>query len=639
MRVFLYLIILATGAAQAQTGTAVPAFSGLDGVMNTLLARFQVRGGALAVVQDDHLLFARGYGWADVEGQQLVQPDSLFRVGSISKTLTAAAVMRLVEDGKLDLDTPVFSILNQYTPYNGRWGDSRLHSITVRQLLHHTGGWDRDASGDPVIGDRTVDASNATHTAFPPTADTVISYMLSKGLDFGPGSRYAYSNFGYVLLGRVIEKLSGKTYRQFMNEQVLEPMGLTNVQIGGSTLAARLPGEVKYYDYPGAPSVSSFLSPWREKEPRPYAVLDTDLVDSAGGWVASVVDLAKFVAMLDGARPRSLLRADTFAEMIAQTPRNTWMDSINWYGFGIVVYEQLGGVTWLHNGANYGTRACYWRFANGLSFVLLFNGDSKDQSSLSAEMGQDVWDALAAVPADLWPQHDLFPQFYPPRIAPGGVVNAASLQPGAIAPESLFTIFGVDLGGRDADVAVTLRDGSGTEQPVEIFYSGPGQLNGLMPEGAIAGERTLTARREGWPDAVTTVKITDISPGLFVLNADGLVAASLVRAKPGEAPVWDTVYQTDDGGHIVAKPIAFGAENEELVLVLYATGLRGAGSGVTVQAGGFVLTPGFAGAQAQYPGLDQVNVALPRELSGAGTVTMQIQVNGMTSNPGMLLFR
>jgi len=639
MRVPLYFLILATGAAQAQTGPAVPVFSGLDSVMESLLARYQVRGGALAVVQDGHLLFARGYGWADQEGQQRVQPDSLFRVGSVSKTLTAAAVMRLVEDGKLDLDTPVFTILNQYTPYNGRWGDSRLHNITVRQLLHHTGGWDRDQSGDPVGGDRTVDASNATHTPFPPSADAVISYMLSKGLDFAPGSRYAYSNFGYVLLGRVIEKLGGRTYRQFVKEQVLEPMGLTNVQIGGSTLAARLPGEVKYYDYPGAPSISSFVSPWREKEPRPYAVLDTDLVDSAGGWVASVVDLAKFVAMLDGARPRGLLRADTFAAMIAQAPRNTWIDSINWYGFGMVVYEQLGGVTWFHGGAVYGTRACYWRFANGLGFVVLFNGDSKDQTSLSAEMGQDVWDALAALPAELWPQQDLFPQFYPPRMAPGGIVNAASLQPGAIAPDSLFTIFGVDLGGRDADVAVTLHDGSGTERLVAISYSGPGQLNGLMPEGVIAGEATVTVRRESWPDAAARATIVDISPGLFVLNADGLVAASLVRAKAGETSVWELVYESDSSGNIVAKPIVFGADDEQLILVLYATGLRGAASGLSVWIGSSLLTPTFAGAQPQYPGLDQVNVTLPRELAGSGMVRVEIQANGLASNAGTLLFR
>ena len=235
----------------AQTGRPVPALSSLDGVMQQALARYSVKGGALAVVKDGHLVFARGYGWADSEAQLPVQPDSLFRWASTSKTLTATAVMRLAESGKLNLDAPIFGILNQYSPYNGKLGDNRLAAITVRQVLHHVGGWDRMVSGDPVTGDRTLDASNATRTSFPPTRDTVIRYMLAQRLDFDPGSRFAYSNFGYMLLGRVIEKISGQAYAAYVRDAVLIPAGLLRIQQGGSTLAARLQGEVKYYDYPG----------------------------------------------------------------------------------------------------------------------------------------------------------------------------------------------------------------------------------------------------------------------------------------------------------------------------------------------------------------------------------------------------
>ena len=347
--------------------------------MQQALSRYGVKGGALAVVKDGHLLFARGYGMADAEAQTPVQPDSLFRWGSIAKTITAAAVVRMVEDGKLDLDTPVWSILNQYSPYNGKWGDSRLHSITVRQLLHHTGGWDRDQSGDPMIGDRTVDASNATHTAFPPSRDTMIRYMLAQRLDFDPGSRFAYSNFGYMLLGRVIEKISGQAYEAYVREKVLDPLGLARVQHGSSHLAGRLPGEVKYYDYPGAPLVNSYVSAAREKQPAPYGLLDLDLNDADGGWIGSVIDLAKFVSMLDGARPRALVSAQSFASMVAETPRNTWVPgSPNWYGFGLFVVSQMGGVTWSHGGAAPGTNAWFYRFANGLGYAFVFNGATED---------------------------------------------------------------------------------------------------------------------------------------------------------------------------------------------------------------------------------------------------------------------
>ncbi len=115
----------------------------------------------------------------------------------------------------------------------------------MRQLLHHTGGWDRDKSGDCMFGDPTVDASNATHTAFPPSRDTMIRYMLAQRLDFDPGSRFAYSNFGYMLLGRVIEKISGQPYATYVREKVLDPLGLPHVQQGSSQLSGRLPGEVQ----------------------------------------------------------------------------------------------------------------------------------------------------------------------------------------------------------------------------------------------------------------------------------------------------------------------------------------------------------------------------------------------------------
>ena len=406
--------------------------------MQQALARYSVKGGALAVVKDGHLVFARGYGWADSEAQVPVQPDSLFRWASTSKTLTATAVMRLAESGKLNLDAPIFGILNQYSPYNGKLGDNRLAGITVRQVLHHVGGWDRMVSGDPVTGDRTLDASNATRTSFPPTRDTVIRYMLAQRLDFDPGSRFAYSNFGYMLLGRVIEKISGQAYEAYVRDAVLTPAGLPRIQQGGSTLAARLAGEVKYYDYPGAPMVSSYVSAAREMEPAPYGFSNFDLGDADGAWVGSVIDLAKFTAVLDGVRPRAPIRADSFGAMIAQTPRNTWVDSVGWYGFGLFATPQLGGITWSHGGSLPGTRSYFWRFANGICYAFLFNGDSKDQSSLTSYVAQAVWDSLAAVTD--WPDHDLFPQYYAPSVVPAGVVNAASFLPGPIAPASLMTV-------------------------------------------------------------------------------------------------------------------------------------------------------------------------------------------------------
>ena len=640
MLVALLAVTAAAPAALAQTGPAVPAFSALDAVMQQALARYGVKGGALAVAKDGHLLFARGYGLADAEAQTLVQPDSLFRWGSIAKTLTAAAVVRLVEDGKLDLETPVWNILSQYSPYNGKWGDSRLHNITVRQLLHHTGGWDRDQSGDPMIGDPTANASNATHTSFPPSRDAMIRYMLAQRLDFDPGSRFAYSNFGYMLLGRVIEKVSGQAYEAYVREKVLDPLGLTRIQRGSSHLAGRLPGEVKYYDYPGAPTVNSCVSAAREKQPAPYGLLDMDLNDADGGWIGSVIDLAKFVSMLDGTRPRALFSRQGFASMVAETPRNTWVPgSPNWYGFGLFVVAQMGGITWSHGGAAPGTNTWFYRFANGLCYAFVFNGATQDHAYPNAYTSQPVWDALAA--ATVWPNDDLFPQYYPPRIAPEGVVNAASFRAGALAPGSLATILGVDLGGQSSDMTVVVNDASGIERPVEVTFSGPGQLNAVLSGELMAGDAKFVVRREGWPAVEVPLRLAAIGPGVFTLNPDGLVAASLVRSKPDLTQIWEPVFQVDADGNIGPKPIVFGADGDYLSLVIYGTGVRGRSSTgmVTVHIGELILPVSYAGPQLQYRGLDQVNVILPRTLAGAGTLSVRVDVDGLTSNTGSLTFQ
>src|SRR5262249_30274495 len=156
----------------------------------------------------------RGYGQADVENGIAVQPDSTFRIASLSKFITATAVLTLVEQGKLDLDARAFALIPQLTPLPGAVMDPRLPTITVRQLLQHTGGWDSSLSGDPMFNSTAI--ALAAGTAPPASAETVVRYMLGRPLDFAPGTRYAYSNFGYNVLGRIIERVSGQSYAAFV---------------------------------------------------------------------------------------------------------------------------------------------------------------------------------------------------------------------------------------------------------------------------------------------------------------------------------------------------------------------------------------------------------------------------------------
>jgi uncharacterized protein (TIGR03437 family) len=368
-------------------------------------------------------------------------------------------------------------------------------------------------------------------------------------------------------------------------------------------------------------------------------VLDLDLNDASGGWVGSVIDLAKFTSMLDGARPRGLLTQPSFASMVEQTPNGRIPDSPSWYGFGLFVVSQLGGVTWSHGGAAPGTNAWFYRFANGVGYVFVFNGATEDHVYPNAYTAQPVWDTVAAV--RVWPEHDFFPRYYPPTISNGGALNAASFQPGPLAPGSLSTILGVDLGGRDSGVSASLSDAAGAEWKLELLFSGPGQLNTVLPGEVTPGEATFRVQRDGWPSVSVATPIVAVAPGVFTLNPVGLIAASLVRSIPGQPQVWESVFDIDPGGNVIGKPIVFGVEGEDVSLVLYCTGVRGRGSlrAVNVLIGDLSLPVSYAGPQFQYAGLDQINVRLPRTRAGAGSVSVRVEVDGLASNIGVLTFR
>jgi CubicO group peptidase (beta-lactamase class C family) len=156
------------------TGKAIPELAAYDRAMTDLLGKWKAPGGAVAVAREGRIVFARGYGWANVEEKKPVQPDSLFRIASISKPITAVAIMRLVERGRLSLDAKIVDLLSLgdpgIAPPPGTKLDPRWHSITVRHLLHHTGGWDRAKSFDAMF----IPIKAAAALGAPAPADTAV---------------------------------------------------------------------------------------------------------------------------------------------------------------------------------------------------------------------------------------------------------------------------------------------------------------------------------------------------------------------------------------------------------------------------------------------------------------------------------
>ena len=223
----------------SMTGAAAAELTALDEQIAKLMEKEAVPGGALAVVKNGRLVYARGYGLADRDAGKPVQPDSLFRIASVSKPFTAAAILVLVERGRLDLNAKVLDVLRaaDFLPRE-KPTDARWNQITISQLLHHTAGFDREKSFDPMF--RSGEIAAATGTRPPADPIAIIRYMLTtQRLDFDPGTRYAYSNFGYCLLGRVIERLSGKKYEDAVRELILQPAGITRMRVGHTRLSER----------------------------------------------------------------------------------------------------------------------------------------------------------------------------------------------------------------------------------------------------------------------------------------------------------------------------------------------------------------------------------------------------------------
>ncbi|HEY0025331.1 MAG TPA: serine hydrolase domain-containing protein [Longimicrobium sp.] len=396
------------------SGAAVPGMESYDQTITEFMRKFAIPGGAVAVMRDGKLIYARGFGYADVEAKAPVQPNALLRIASVSKPITAAAIMTLMEEGKLHLDDRVAPLIAHLTPAPGATVDPRWEQITIRHLLNHAGGWDRtkpNGGFDPI--DRPAIAAAAVNAPAPASGETLIRYMKGMPLDFNPGERFAYSNFGYIILGRVIERVSGMRYEEYVRARVLQPVGATRTRQGRSRMSDAHPEEVKYYSPldPGlgmtAPLVPSVF-PGEGTVPINYGGFHLEVSDASGAWVSSTVDLLRFLAGVDGRATRpDILSAGLVAEMTSTGP-TVCASGACFYGLGWFVRPTHGDANWWHGGSLPGTTAMRVRSYDNVSMVGLFNARSLTPNSEPA-LEAALWSALAGVTSI--PTHDLFSTF------------------------------------------------------------------------------------------------------------------------------------------------------------------------------------------------------------------------------------
>ena len=326
---------------------------------------------SIAATYQGRLVYLKAYGQADVGAAQAATTVSRFRLASVSKPITSVAIMKLLEAGKVHLSDKVFgagALLG--TTYGTQPYGPHITEITIDELLHHTsGGWPNDGT-DPMFTNPTL------------TAGQLISWTLDhRPLTNTPGTVYAYSNFGYSILGRVIEAVTGQGYEAAVKTLVLTPLGITDMTIGGNTLADRLPDEVRYYGQGG-------------EDPYAYNI---HRMDSHGGWIATPRDLAAFLVHVDGfATVPDILAASTIATM------TTGSSAEPGYACG---WSVNSGPNWWHIGSLPGTVTEIIRGANGWTWVALANTRSGDSTFVS-DLDNLLWTALPHV-SDI-PPYSLF---------------------------------------------------------------------------------------------------------------------------------------------------------------------------------------------------------------------------------------
>ncbi len=356
MKEKLFLILLAVSAGlfscKKENGgqppvTPPPAtqqdIAAVDTKITTFLTTYSIPGASLAVTKNGKLVYKKGYGVADQTTNEKLIPEHRFRLASVSKTYTGAAIMKLVQDGKLNLDAKVFgtgAVLG--TTYGTPPYNTNLSAITVRHLLQNvSGSWGSTTGGDVI--DQNPSYTNVQ----------MLNWVLNaRPNPTAPGTKYDYSNVGFWIAGRVIEAASGKSYINYIKEDLLAPIGATQTDMAGKTLAEKKTNEVRYH---GQGTDANFT--YNIAFPRR---------DADGGLMTSAPDLARFIAAIDGFSTRSdILNAASITEL---TKGSSVFPS---YALGIGIWSAEN--VWYNYGSLPGTRTGFMRHNNGTTAVLLLN--------------------------------------------------------------------------------------------------------------------------------------------------------------------------------------------------------------------------------------------------------------------------
>jgi CubicO group peptidase (beta-lactamase class C family) len=352
---------MAQAAGGGEPGAPAPAEQNAMAVFaKDFMAKYSVPGLSVAVGHGGRIIYTDAFGVADRDNREQLTPSHLFRIASVTKPITSVAIFTLIEQGRLRLGDRVFgpgAVLG--ADFGGPPYQPRVDQITIEHLLTHTcGGWSNDRD-DPMFM-----RPKMNH------AELIAWTLQNKPLEHPPGQNYAYSNFGYCLLGRVIEKVTHQTYADFVEASVLRRCGVTEMSIAGNTLAERRPGEVVYYD---------------QDNENPYT-MNVARMDSHGGWIARPAALVRFAMHVSGfAMPANILKPETIRTMTtASAASASYAKGWNVNRFG----------NWWHDGSLPGTSTIMVRTHSGFCWAAFTN---TRRSKNGGDLDGLVWKLVGAV--------------------------------------------------------------------------------------------------------------------------------------------------------------------------------------------------------------------------------------------------
>ncbi|MEI7946277.1 MAG: serine hydrolase domain-containing protein [bacterium] len=335
--------------------------STLSAIAQNFLDQFKAPGLSVAIARHGRLVYQEGFGFADTEKREPLNPHHTFRIASVSKPITSVEIFSLIEQGKLQLQDRVFGPKGLLGADYATPPSAPLNAITVHHLLTHTcGGWS-NANRDPMFLNPKMNHRELIEWA-----------LKNIPLEHEPGAHYAYSNFGYCLLGRIIEKVSGLSYAEAVQQHILTKCGIGSMKLSGNTLAERAEHEVVYTG---------------QNNENPYS-MNIRRMDAHGGWLGTPTDLVNFALHVDGFDTTpDILRADTIKTMTTPSPVHAN------YACGWVVNKESN---WWHNGSIPGVMTLLVRTASGFCWAAFVNGHGK---GIPKGIDELMWKMARAIPA------------------------------------------------------------------------------------------------------------------------------------------------------------------------------------------------------------------------------------------------